>query len=371
MKVTLISPSIDPKNGWGNITYGLGKRLMDKVELRIYVPKGEKIEDELREVTSDILPREIILSSCKRPQTLVKMLSSVRLIKDDVDIIHTIDAYPYAIPSAILSKISNKPLIVGTQGTYGVLPLHRKIDRFLLKFAYKQAKIVYAPSKYTKKRIQSKARVPIKVIYNPVDYEKFSRNMNISDLKEKYEGNKIILSVGALKPRKGYDVMIRAFKEVNKIIPDSKYLIIGEGNWRGYLEALVDKLGLQDKVLFLGEKEGIELIKHYQICNVYAHSPVNIDDSFEGFGIVYLEAGAAGKPTVGSDSGGVPDAVLDDITGLLVPENDPYATSQALIRVLKDEKLSRRLGMNGKIRAKELSWENYTKKILSFYEKVS
>jgi phosphatidylinositol alpha-1,6-mannosyltransferase len=297
-------------------------------------------------------------------------LYCIRLIKDDVDILHSIDAYPYAIPAAILSKISNKPLIIGTQGTYAVLPLHRKIDGFLLRFAYKQAKFVYAPSRYTKKRIQSKVSVPIKIIYNPVDYETFSRNMDLSDLKEKFGENQIILSVGALKPRKGYDVMIRAFGEVNKIIPDSKYLIIGEGNWRGYLEALIDKLGLHGKVLFLGEKNGIELIKYYQICDVYAHTPVNVNDNFEGFGIVYLEAGAAGKPTVGSDSGGVADAIINNVTGILVPEKDVRATADALIKILSDKKLATRLGDNGRNRAKKLSWDNYVKKIIKLYEEV-
>jgi hypothetical protein len=76
MKVALISPSIDPKNGWGNITYGLCKRLMDEIELKIYVPKGEKIDSELKEVTEEILPREIILSSCIRPTGISMIFSA-------------------------------------------------------------------------------------------------------------------------------------------------------------------------------------------------------------------------------------------------------------------------------------------------------
>lgn len=370
MKVALISPSIDPKNGWGNITYGLAKRLVDKVELKVYVPKGEKVDEDLKNITKDILPRKIILSSCIKPQTLFKVLCSFRLIDNDVDILHSIDAYPYAIPAAIFSKIYNKPLIVGTQGTYAVHPLHRKIDRFLLKFAYEQAKIVYTPSQYTKNRIKSKVVKPIKILHNPVDYDNFSKSLNLLSLNEKYNGYKIILSVGALKSRKGYDIMIKAFKEMNKTIPNSIYLIIGEGNWRGYLETLVDRLGLQSKVLFLGGKSGNELIKHYQICDVYAHTPVNINDNFEGFGIVYLEAGAAGKPVVGSDSGGVADAIINNDTGILVPERDIKATADALVKILSDKNLAKRLGNNGRYRAKKLSWDNYVKEIIKLYEDI-
>lgn len=372
MKVEIISASMNPTNGWGNITYELCSGLSKECEITLYIPKKEenfakKVDYEVRA----ILPDPVFSA---RTLNFLKILLSAIRIKYKGDIIHSLFSFPYAITAAIAAKIHRKPLIIGVQGTYGVKPLNQQPDRFLLSWAYKSAKLVHCASKYTEKRIREASGINNTcVIPNAVNFERFAKRVNISDLEKKFKsGNeKIILSVGALKPRKGYDIMINAFKIVKDHVPNVKYLIIGDGHWKNELYKLVKELKLEKDIYFLGAKNGDELVKYYHLCDIYAHTPVNVNDMFEGFGIVYLEAGACGKPVVASNSGGVPDAVADGVTGLLVYERDVKATAETLIKVLIDEELARNLGENGKRRAKELSWDNYVKKrILKIYENI-
>jgi len=182
-----------------------------------------------------------------------------------------------------------------------------------------------------------------------------------------------VLSVGALKPRKGYDVSIRAIAEVRKTIPTLRYVVIGDpsaSEYVSHLQALVTALGLDDAVHFLGQVSDAELGDWYHHCDLFLLTPVQSKGAFEGFGLVYLEAGACGKPVVGSQSGGVPDAVIDGQTGLLVPEGDAEATANAIARVLSDLGLSKKLGRAGQKRARELSWEAYAQQLERVYQDV-
>jgi len=368
MKVTIISASTDPTNGWGNITCELCSRLSQKVTLELYAPKDSKTSGDFGYEIKAILPGHMLSA---RSPAFLKMLMSALQIKGNTDIIHSLFAFPYAIPAAISAKLHRKPLIIGAQGTYGVKPLRQQPDHFLLEWAYRNANLVHCASKYTESRIRNATNIEHTcVIPNGVNYERFARAIDISQLREEFKPGKIILSVGALKPRKGYDVMLKAFRIVKEEIKDAKYLIVGEGSWQQEMSKLARQLKIEKDVYFLGEKTGDELVRYYHLCDVYAHTPVNIDDEFEGFGIVYLEAGACGKPVVASNSGGVPDAVLDGVTGLVVPESDVESTARALKRVLTDEKLAERLGANGRKRAEELSWSNIAQRFIEIYEGV-
>jgi phosphatidylinositol alpha-1,6-mannosyltransferase len=178
----------------------------------------------------------------------------------------------------------------------------------------------------------------------------------------------VLLTVGKLKERKGIDVSIKAFKIVKENIPDAKYIIIGGGREDKY-RSLVKELKLND-VYFIGEIEESELVKYYQLCDVFVLTPRRYHGDVEGFGLVYLEAGAAGKPVVASNSGGVSDVVKHMVNGILVSENDPYATAQAIIQLLKDDNLAAELGNNGKKVAKLFCWENTVKSLIDVWQKT-
>ena len=174
---------------------------------------------------------------------------------------------------------------------------------------------------------------------------------------------KIILTVARLgELYKGHDMAIRAMPLILAREPRARYVIVGDGPLRAYLERLAESLGVSQSVTFAGEVSASALDEWYARADVFTllsrESP--IDGSAEGYGLAFIEAGAWGKPVVGGRSGGIPDAVVEGITGFLVDPTDVAAIADVLLRVLCDGDLARRLGEHGRRRAlNDLSWPNF------------
>jgi phosphatidylinositol alpha-1,6-mannosyltransferase len=155
-----------------------------------------------------------------------------------------------------------------------------------------------------------------------------------------------VLSVGRLVERKGFDTVIRALPAVRKQVPDVRYVVVGDGPDRERLEGLARGCGVEDAVVFATAPDADALANHYRACHVFAMPSRYLEarGDVEGFGIVFLEAAAFGRPSLGGRAGGVPEAVLDEQTGLLCdPESASDAASQ-LVRLLTDDALRERLG---------------------------
>jgi phosphatidylinositol alpha-1,6-mannosyltransferase len=154
--------------------------------------------------------------------------------------------------------------------------------------------------------------------------------------------------------------MIRALPRVLKNIPDACYLIVGSGPAKPMLEELTFSMGLHGNVLFLENVGDAELPSIYGMCDVFV-MPSRADlgaCDVEGFGLVYLEANACGKPVIAGRSGGVADAVVDGETGILVPPDSPEALAESICRVLTHKEYAERLGQQGRERAiLEFSWD--------------
>ncbi|MDO8512174.1 MAG: glycosyltransferase family 4 protein [bacterium] len=183
--------------------------------------------------------------------------------------------------------------------------------------------------------------------------------MFIEELKKiNHSDAKIIITVCRLVSRKGVDVVIRALPEVLKIFPQTTYQIIGDGPERSKLEDLVGKLGLKKQVNFLGKVTDSELWKSLNDADLFVLTPRDEAGNFEGFGIVYLEAAAAGTCAVASRSGGVPEAVLDGVTGLLCEPDNPKDTADKIIKLLKNDELREKLNENAHKRVvDDFTWE--------------
>ena len=173
----------------------------------------------------------------------------------------------------------------------------------------------------------------------------------------------IVGNVAALVPHKGQRYLIAAAKRVVQEIPDARFVILGEGELREQLERQIKDLGLERHVILAGFRpEIIGLIKSFDI---FVMSSVT-----EGLGTSILDAMACAKPVVGTRAGGIPEAVRDEDTGLLVPPGDEAALAAALVRLLKDPALSARLGASGRQRAAEyFSVERMVSETLDVYQK--
>jgi phosphatidylinositol alpha-1,6-mannosyltransferase len=170
------------------------------------------------------------------------------------------------------------------------------------------------------------------------------RNGTVPRLPE----GKIILTVARLAASeryKGIDDVIRALPSLAREFPDLHYLVVGEGDDRPRLERLATELAVSDRVLFLGACSDAEVAFYHQACDVYV-----MPSRGEGFGLVYLEAMACGKPVVAAREGAAPEVVADGETGLLVDYGDVSGLAISITRLLGNPDLGRRMGEAGRQR---------------------
>ena len=217
-------------------------------------------------------------------------------------------------------------------------------------------------------------------ILNGVDVKKFrpawEKKSEANNLRAKYDivNSKVVLFIGAIRERKGIHFLVRAMKDVIKKHPDAKLVIAG-GSAKNIkandpFARIVRKEAsdIEKNVLFLGfvPSKGVQNI--YLLADVFA-GPSEWD---EPFGLVFAEASASGLPVVASKKGGIPEIVLDRVTGLLVDDpSDTKAIAEAINRLLADSTLSRRLGEAGRRRMEEkFSWERVAGEIEYLYDEL-
>jgi len=163
----------------------------------------------------------------------------------------------------------------------------------------------------------------------------------------------------------GQDMVIKSLPQIIKNVPNLKYVIAGNGEYLKKLQNLTEEYQLNNHVIFAGYVPCDQLLNYYDLCDVFVMPSRQEGENLEGLGLTFLEASARGKPVVGGNHGGVPEAVVHGETGLLV---DPHSTddiANAIIKLLSDNKLAQKIGRQGKERVfSEFSWKNTAQKIL-------
>ena len=184
----------------------------------------------------------------------------------------------------------------------------------------------------------------------------------------------MVLSVARLVEWKGQDTMLRAMPQVLSEVPNARYLIVGGGPYRPELEKLVRQLGVDDHVVFAGFVPETELPSYYRAADVLAVPSREVTEGvpIEGFGIVYVEAGACGTPSVGGSGGGTNESIDDGVTGLRVDSDNPADVARATIRLLKDRELAQRFGRAGReLAVKQFDWSIQADRLRKFLEDVA
>lgn len=160
-----------------------------------------------------------------------------------------------------------------------------------------------------------------------------------------------LLTVCRLVERKGVQLVLLAIHQIISLDLTMKrieYVILGSGNYYERLVMLVDKLGLNEFVKFVGSVNEEEKYKYISECDIFLMTPYETDvHEVEGFGLVYLEAGTLGKPVIASDSGGVSDAVLDNFTGVLIPPKSVEFIVREILRMISNNDQAEIFGQNG------------------------
>lgn len=239
---------------------------------------------------------------------------------------------------------------------------------------------VLAVSRYTAALVQEAGVSPerIVIVHPGCDVEQFrphtpNGGLRNGTLAKERLRRPLILSVGNLVSRKGHDMVIRALPRLLATRGDLTYLIVGDGPFRQELERLAFEVGVRKHVIFAGRVSDEELPEMYALCDVFVMASREKPEAcdVEGFGMVYLEAGATGKPVVAGRSGGVGDAVVDGETGVLVDPLCPDAIASSIEMVLKNPDLAIRMGNNGRQRAvREFSWPAVGKRLRTILRDV-
>jgi phosphatidyl-myo-inositol dimannoside synthase len=223
----------------------------------------------------------------------------------------------------------------------------------LAAFAAERADAVIALSSYTEELIRGTGASPSDInlippgVELPVDATPLAAErptmLTIARMNDSY---------------KGHDVLIRALALMRAKVPDVQWVVIGDGPLRPSLEQLARSLGVADLARFLGSVDDEQRNDWLRRADLFA-MPSRLPAgrlAGEGFGIVYLEAAAYGKPVLAGAVGGALDAVVDGETGLLVDPTDAHAVAAAMTTLLLDRELARRLGAAGAQRARSFAW---------------
>lgn len=346
MKITYLTNNMDPKNGWGRYASDLISGVKGAGHDVIIL----KEEDDGKDGTA-ILKRG--------PGMFVSAIKIKKYLKS-CDIIHALDVYPCGIIAYLANMFLRKKLIITAQGTYSVAPFYNIKTKYLASMACHSADVIVAISNYTKKALLKRVNIKkVEVINHGVDLPKFYRERQTSD--EPY-----ILSVGALKFRKGYHISIPAFLLAKEKFPDLKYKIVGSQKDRNYFEKLQGAQGVE----FLTDLTDERLGELYSGAKLFILTSVNEGYHFEGFGLVFLEASAAGLPVIGTFGNGIEDAVSDGYNGILVPQNGIEKTAEALLETLQNQEKWQEMSVASYQWARQHDLPKVINKYLDVYNQV-
>jgi phosphatidylinositol alpha-1,6-mannosyltransferase len=262
---------------------------------------------------------------------------------------------PEGLVAWTIARLRGRPVLIYAHGEE-LTNWGRGRKFALMRFVFRRADAVLANSDFTRDTLAGLLGVDpgrIAVVYPTVDENRFRPGLSGDDLRASIgvaPGQRLILSIGRLQRRKGFDSVIRALPLLHQQAIDAHYAVIGVGDDREYLQRLAAELGVADRVHLLGHVGYDDLPRWYAACDLFAMPNRDIDGDTEGFGLVFLEAASAGKPAVAGTAGGTGSAVVDGVTGLRVDGEQLDGITRALARLLADPAEAARMGLNGRLR---------------------
>lgn len=362
MKIFVLTTGLT-QDGWGRYSADVACALSQN-NIGVVVAINESSVNETNVDAVKILPNH--LAHIKVYVLAFWYAWKLRKYAKECDVIHCF-AEPYSYIAYWLSKMTGKKYFITAHGTYGVLPYYfSSIKKYFHKKSFESAEKVICVSNYTKDLLFEFGLKNLIVVNNGIHFENFYCPPIVSFA----ERGDIILSVGALKPRKGQYISIAAFAKIANRYKNLKYYVVGDQSDVGYFEKLkqlATTLGVKDRVIFLSSISDDELKSLYGKSKIFVLTSRSKKSHFEGFGLVYLEANANGLPVIGSIGSGAEDAIRDGKTGFLVPQEDVGAIAKKMSDMLESKELWKEMSGNGIIWAKEHDWNGIIKKYIEVY----
>ncbi len=363
LHIGILAPDLTHKHGWAHYSLSLIEALQ-RAGVRLTVvsahnsPRLPGLDQHVLLPSVDPLDRGMLAR-------LVRSLPEVQAALRPCTVIHA-HIEPYAPLAALIA--GRRPLIITGHGSYVRAAARRSAAiRALYAWAFRRATVVcvsHYTEQITRETIPS---VRTQVITNGIDFARFGA------IQPAGGDVPTVLSVGAVKERKGTLELVRALAHVRTTLPNVRGLIVGsldmEPETVEEVRAVIQELNLAETVTLTGRVSDAELLRLYATADVFALPSVNVDWKFEGYGLSLIEASAAGLPVIGSLDCGAEDAVQDGITGLLVPQRDEAGLAAALIRLLTDRKLAAAFGAAGRAWAATQTWDHAAQALIHLYQR--
>lgn len=382
--VNFFKPSWE-SGGPAKVAYGISKKLVenghdvtvyttDGYKSRLCIKKNEPVDVEgiktyyFRNLSSYLARKMVILIPYYLPIVARKEIK-------DFDVIHIHESR--TMLAIVVHYYANKyeiPYILQAHGS--ILPTFQKqrlktiFDIFfgyrILKDAAKVIALTKTEAEQYKKMGVGEDR--IEIVPNGLDFSEYGNLPKRGEFRKKYginEEEKIVLYVGRLHKTKGIDLLVKAFADASTEFGDAKLVIVGpDDGYKFALEELVKSLKMNNNVLFIG------FISNNEKMAAFVDGDVFVMPSFSGFPITFLEACACGTPIITTNNGDELDWIHDKV-GYVV-DYDKDQLRDAISKVMNDQRLRRKFGIDGKQLIKEsLGWSNIIGRIENLYEDVT
>lgn len=373
MRIAYIVPSLEDTSGWGRWSNDFLRSISAAgVKPVIWAPSQAKIFYDALNPDWEVhfsLP-QLFDYFQSREGVVNFFLSATKLIKSfknahNIQLVHSLDAHPWGLYGHFLSQKLSVPHILTTHGRYGYIAENRMMDRWLYHKVLGHASKMIAVSEVLKNSILDAcdgniSKEKVIAVQNPVDADSF---LVKGELIKKCDDVPTIVSVTRFVPVKDIETAVMAFKAVKEKIPDARYYIIGPGTgdnnyYFKKIKQLIDDESVEG-ISIVGKVSKEQLVSYYKKSSILLHTAMRMSDDYESSGLILLEAGLFGLPVVASRSGGIPEVVEHNVTGILAAERDVAGHADAMLRLLKDKELAKVFGENNKRRALERNWDNY------------
>ncbi len=370
MKIALVSPyDFAYPGGVANHITNLDQNLRTLGhDVRVIAPASRAVSAFGERFIPIGKPRPIPTSGSVCRITLsLRLASTIKAVlsREHFDIIHLHEPFMPMLCSAVLrfSDTAN----VGTFHACDGSPGYNLGWPFSLMLARRRARKLDGRIAVSRPAMEYAGKyIPgdYEIIPNGVDLKHFSPQ--VAPIEEFRDGKQNIVFLGRLERRKGLIYLLRAFKQVKEVMPNSRLIIVGPGTTLRRIYERWIKINHLKDVVFVGHVAYDLVPRYYQTADIFCAPAI----SRESFGIVLIEAMAMGKAIVASNIKGYASVLTHDREGWLVPPKDSQALARALLSLLGDPARRQKMGAAGIINAREYSWDKVAGRVVDYYTRV-
>jgi phosphatidylinositol alpha-mannosyltransferase len=286
------------------------------------------------------------------------------LAAEGFDVVHAHEPLMPSLPPTVLRY--SHALNIGTFHAYRGSYYGYFYGRPVLRRVFHNLDGRIAVSRAAKRFVRQYFMARYTVIPNGVEVDRFAPEA-VEPLPELMDGRPNILFVGRPEKRKGVGYLLRAYPAVKSAFPDARFIVVGAGDWEDSpYRAYIDRRRMDD-IVVVGHVSERDLPRYHRSAHVFC-APATAGESF---GIVLLEAMAAGLPIVASDIEGYSQVLHHHSEGLLVPPRDASALADAICQLLQDRSLAAEFGARGRLTALQYAWPRIADQVLDFYVKTA